>query len=105
MIPSPLEHQGAECFHVQTQQKLCRIGYQVYQLRKSDVHRILQNPIYYGEFLWLGTRHTGVHDPLITRTVFEQVQAALRRKPQPSARVMSTPSVISTTRSASSSSD
>jgi site-specific DNA recombinase len=52
------------------------------RLFKSDVHRILQNPIYYGEFIWLEKRYQGAHEPLITRDRFEQVQAVLRRKPR-----------------------
>jgi DNA invertase Pin-like site-specific DNA recombinase len=53
------------------------------RLFKSDVHRILQNPIYYGEFVWLGKRYQGSHEPLITPEIFEQVQAILRRRPRP----------------------
>ncbi len=51
-------------------------------LGKSEIHRILNNPIYYGEFLWLGRTHTGTQEPLITRSVFDEVQAILRRKPR-----------------------
>jgi site-specific DNA recombinase len=51
-------------------------------LRKSDVHRILQNPIYFGEFVWLGQRYEGVHDAIIDRETFDQVQAVLRRRPR-----------------------
>jgi site-specific DNA recombinase len=52
------------------------------RLYKSDVHRILQNPIYYGEFIWLEKRYPGCHEPLVTRERFEQVRAVLRRKPR-----------------------
>ena len=52
------------------------------RLYKSEVYRILQNPIYYGEFVWLEKRYQGSHEPLITREQFEQVQALLRRKPR-----------------------
>ena len=44
-------------------------------MHKAEIHRILQNPLYYGEFVWLGKRYTGSHDPLVSRDVFEQVQA------------------------------
>lgn len=49
------------------------------RLHKSDIHRMLQNPIYYGEFIWLGKRYQGSHEPLVTRDTFEQVQTVLRR--------------------------
>jgi site-specific DNA recombinase len=49
---------------------------------KAEIHRILQNPIYFGEFKWLGRRYQGSHQPLITRELFEQAQAVLRRKPR-----------------------
>jgi site-specific DNA recombinase len=49
-------------------------------MMKAEVHRILQNPIYHGEFVWLAKRYQGSHEALITRDRFDQVQAALRRK-------------------------
>jgi len=52
------------------------------RLIKSDMYRILQNPIYYGEFLWLDQRYQGSHQPLIARPMFDQVQTLLRRKPR-----------------------
>jgi DNA invertase Pin-like site-specific DNA recombinase len=52
------------------------------RLYKSDIHRLFQNRIYYGEFVWLGTRYQGIHEPLISRATFEAVQAQLRRKPR-----------------------
>ena len=35
---------------------------------------MLQNPIYYGEFYWLGQLHQGRHEPLISRDLYERVQ-------------------------------
>src|SRR6266566_69256 len=52
------------------------------RLYKSEIYRILQNPIYYGEFVWLGKRYQGCHVPLIKRDLFDEVQAVLRRKPR-----------------------
>jgi site-specific DNA recombinase len=52
------------------------------RLYKSDTHRILQNPIYFGDFVWLEKRYEGCHEPLVTRERFDQVQAVLRRKPR-----------------------
>jgi site-specific DNA recombinase len=46
---------------------------------KAEIHRILQNPIYYGEFVWLGNRYEGSHEPIVSRTTFETVQAILHR--------------------------
>jgi site-specific DNA recombinase len=46
---------------------------------KAEIHRILQNPIYYGEFVWLGKRYQGSHEPIVSRTTFEAVQAILHR--------------------------
>jgi site-specific DNA recombinase len=51
-------------------------------IMKAQVHRMLQNPIYYGEFVWLEKRYQGSHDALITRDRFDQVQAVLHRKPR-----------------------
>ena len=52
------------------------------RMMKGEIHRILQNPIYCGEFIWLGKRYHGSHQPLITREIFDQVQAVLHRKPR-----------------------
>lgn len=49
-------------------------------LTKSELHRLLQNPIYTGEFQWQGQRHQGSHTPLITRATFARVQAVLAGK-------------------------
>ncbi len=46
-------------------------------ISKSGIHKILQNPIYYGEILWKGKRYQGKHQPIITKKLFDQVQAVL----------------------------
>jgi hypothetical protein len=51
-------------------------------MMKAEMHRILRNPLYIGEFRWLGKLHAGSHEPLITRERFAQVQAMLGRKPR-----------------------
>ena len=43
-------------------------------LAKSEIHRILRNPIYAGDFVWNGRRYQGNHEPLISRVLFETVQ-------------------------------
>jgi site-specific DNA recombinase len=44
------------------------------KMTKSEVHRILHNPIYSGEFAWKGTKYHGLHEPLISNELFEAVQ-------------------------------
>jgi site-specific DNA recombinase len=51
-------------------------------IMKAQVHRLLQNPIYCGDFVWLEKCYQGSHEPLITRERFDQVQVVLRRKPR-----------------------
>ena len=36
------------------------------RMTKSEIHRMLSNPIYTGDFVWLGKRYRGSHEPLIT---------------------------------------
>jgi DNA invertase Pin-like site-specific DNA recombinase len=43
-------------------------------INKAGIHRILNNPIYYGEFIWKGKRYLGKHKPLIPKILFDQVQ-------------------------------
>ena len=44
------------------------------RLVKSEIHRILRNPIYGGEFVWKGKRYKGQHEPIISMMLFEQAQ-------------------------------
>ena len=53
-------------------------------ISKSHLHRILQNPLYYGQFEHGGELHNGSYEPLITKKLFDDVQAVLidRGKPK-----------------------
>ena len=51
-------------------------------MTKSELHRMLQNPIYTGDFRWLGKIHRGSHTPLISHDTFARVQAVLQHKPR-----------------------
>jgi site-specific DNA recombinase len=44
---------------------------------------MLQNPIYTGDFLWLGKRQKGSHEALVSHDTFVQVQEVLGGKPRP----------------------
>jgi len=52
-------------------------------INKAGIHRILKNPIYYGEFIWKEKRHLGKHDPLITKKLFDQVQEVFAKANHP----------------------
>ena len=42
------------------------------KIQKSVVHKILKNPIYYGAFRWAGKIYEGIHEPLISRELFDR---------------------------------
>ena len=44
-------------------------------LARSRIHQVLQNPVYYGEFYWLGQLHQGLHKPVISRDLYDRVQS------------------------------
>ena len=50
------------------------------KLHKSVVHKILTNPIYYGDFEWAGRRYRGNHQPIISKEFFDRVQEVLAEK-------------------------
>ena len=50
------------------------------RLHKSIVHKILTNPIYYGDFEWAGKRYRGTHKPIITNQIFDRVRSVLAEK-------------------------
>ncbi|TXT48536.1 MAG: recombinase [Limisphaerales bacterium] len=47
---------------------------------RSFVSQLLSNPIYYGHFLYAGEVHEGSHEPIITKALFDQVDAVLNRR-------------------------
>ena len=49
----------------------------------GSLEKILKNPLYYGYFRWDRQLHPGIHEPLISRELFEQVQAAFHRLNKP----------------------
>jgi hypothetical protein len=44
---------------------------------KSTVHKILRNRIYSGDFDFDGVRYSGSYEPIVSRELWEQVQAIL----------------------------
>jgi len=50
-------------------------------LVKAKTHQLLQNPIYYGEFYWLGQLHQGLHKPIISRDLFSRGQDVFTARP------------------------
>lgn len=49
----------------------------------STFYKMLNNPFYYGEFLWNGTWHIGKHEPMITKDEFDIVQRMLGKLGKP----------------------
>ncbi|MCH9031166.1 MAG: recombinase family protein [candidate division Zixibacteria bacterium] len=47
------------------------------KLYKSTLQHILRNPVHYGAFRWDGTLYKGNHEPIITKSLFDQVQIVL----------------------------
>jgi site-specific DNA recombinase len=50
------------------------------RMTKSELHRLLKNPIYVGNFRWLGKVHSGSHEPLVSRETFDRVQELMEGK-------------------------
>ncbi len=53
---------------------------------RSNVQRILKNPIYAGSFKWKGKLYRGVHQPLISKKLFDKVQNQFNRIGKPKAK-------------------
>ncbi len=47
---------------------------------KSTIHRMLTNPIYAGLFFWKGQTHKGIHEPIVSLTLFDAVEKKLAPK-------------------------
>jgi site-specific DNA recombinase len=52
-------------------------------LSKSHVEKLLKNPFYVGNFYWDGILYPGTHEPLVSRSLFDQVQAVFQGHNQP----------------------
>jgi site-specific DNA recombinase len=47
-------------------------------ISKTNLHKMLTNPFYIGQFEWSGTTYAGTHTPLITPQLYSDVQAVMR---------------------------
>jgi DNA invertase Pin-like site-specific DNA recombinase len=58
----------------------------MYGLVMSDsrYRDMLNSPFYYGVFVWKGEMHQGIHEPLVTKDLFDKVQEVMRRRSKPS---------------------
>ena len=52
-------------------------------LSRVQYHRLLQNPIYYGIICYGGEHYEGKHEPLISKSLYDECQQVLARKSQP----------------------
>ena len=53
------------------------------RLTKSEIHRMLHNPIYYGDFSWKGKLYQGGHTPIISKALFDAVQSVFASAHRP----------------------
>jgi len=53
------------------------------KIYKSALDKILENPLYYGEFRWRGKLYPGKHDPLISKKIFDEGQDVIAGKNKP----------------------
>ncbi len=51
-------------------------------LSRSQLHRLLRNPLYAGYLCWNGKLHPGAHKPVVTKPEFERAQEILGCGPQ-----------------------
>lgn len=47
------------------------------ELSKSQMKRVLSNPIYHGDFIWKGILYNGKHEPLVSKELFDRVQVQM----------------------------
>ena len=50
---------------------------------KDKVKYILKNPFYYGHFIYGGEVHEGKHEPIISKKLWDEVQAVIERRSRP----------------------
>lgn len=47
---------------------------------KRNVERILNNPLYVGDFIFKGVRYEGKHEPIVSRELFHEVQKVIKNQ-------------------------
>jgi DNA invertase Pin-like site-specific DNA recombinase len=47
------------------------------RIPKSVVHKILKNPIYYGDFIWAGKEYRGKFEPIISQELYDRVREVM----------------------------
>ena len=50
------------------------------KVHHSTIHKIITNPIYYGYFMWKGELHKGIHERIVSKDLFDEVQKVLEPK-------------------------
>jgi site-specific DNA recombinase len=50
------------------------------KVSKSTIHKMLSNPVYYGDFLWKGQLCEGTHEPIVTKDLWDQAQDVLNSR-------------------------
>ena len=48
---------------------------------RSTIERVLKNSFYHGDFVWRGKPYAGKHTPLISKELFDRVQAVFEGRP------------------------
>ena len=63
-------------------------------LKKDQIKRILTNPFYYGHFRYAGEIYEGKHTPIISKKLFDNVQAVLAVRGRPRKNKQNNPKVF-----------
>lgn len=50
------------------------------KIHYDQISRMLRNPFYYGHFEYVGEMYEGKHPPLISKALFDKVQAVLEKR-------------------------
>jgi site-specific DNA recombinase len=64
------------------------------QVGRSFISRVLTNPFYYGHFRYAGEIYQGAHEPLISKILFDEVQAVLAKRARTSSETKFVPKVF-----------
>jgi len=66
--------------------KLKTEGFPRKALHKSALEQMLKNPFYYGWFRWQGQLYKGAYEPLLPKSLYDEVQRAFERQNKPKGR-------------------
>jgi len=83
LVKKLFEHYSTGNYSLKDLRKIGLVSQNGKLLSVSNIQRLLNNPFYYGAFVFKGELYQGIHKPTITKKLFEKCQKIMKDKSRP----------------------